>query len=252
MASAGMLGALGGLGEGLMQFGKQYMANQLELDREQRQEAKALKKIDPQMDRFYEKDGVLFKQSRNSRGDVIEDSLASVDEIEKRNLAKQKQENDNLESRMRRDKYALDVAKGEQELANYADDRELDRRYREAQISNLNDRSEAAMINALRPRGGGGGSNSATTSGEGKTEYDYVNLLSKDTTAKAELKKYEAEIPAGEEAEIMQEAVRQAARYGMDPRTVLREILFERYGVAQRQRSREEQGLPSLLPKSTK
>lgn len=91
MADYGLLGALGGLGEGLGQIGmtmfKSQLAEKLEARRQAEEDKRALAKEeraerrlrarpDPDQSSFIERDGALFKQVKNAYGEVIDEALA--------------------------------------------------------------------------------------------------------------------------------------------------------------------------------
>lgn len=241
MAGYGTLGALSGLGRGLESFGKQYMANEMQKERENRLDQRQRQKIDPSMNKFYEKDGVLMKQERNAFGEVINDTLASKDEIEDRNYNTQKRANEGLLSNLKMKNAEQDLALGDKKLGSYDEDRQWEREDRglKRELTRSQIEENQAQGYAARRRGDTAGlAGSLSDSGADKSKYDYIDKLATDQTAKAELAKYvdadgEPLITDADKADLYEQAVNDAAKFGLDPRTALKELLFQRFGGKQ-------------------
>lgn len=236
-----MYGALAGLGQALTEIGmtkyKSTLANKLEAEREaaaeqreiareERQERRLRSKPDPAQTTYMEKDGALFKQLRNAYGDILDETLASTDEIEKRNYTKQKQKYDldiqelNLENKGLANKIAQSKAANADKLGA------LDRAIKESIIRKNDSQGEAAIIRANRPSGSGG---SKTGSSNEASISEYANLLKKE--AKDVFEQYAEEddtLTPTQMNKIARAAVEQAVTYGTDPQAALEDILSRR------------------------
>lgn len=238
-------GALMGLGNALQEVGmtkfKSTLANKLEQERndaeeqrliarEERQERRLRARPDPNQTSYIERDGALFKQQRNAYGDILDEKLASTDEIEKRNYTKQKQKNDldlaaaNLEGRGLANKLAASKANNADALSS------LELRVKESQIRKNDLQGQAAMVRANKTGSGkAADENSASMS-------EYANLLKKES--KDVIQQYTADdetLTATEVNSLARKAVEEAARFGLDPQQHFERLLRERASHAELQ-----------------
>lgn len=238
MADYGLLGALGGLGEGLSMYGqniyKSQLAEKLEAQRaeqedkraqarEDRAERRLRARPDPSQSTFIERDGALFKQVKNAYGEIIDEALASTEDIDKRNYTRAKQKNDlalgemNVEGKSLLNR--INAAKAED--ADELSDLELD--VKRSTINRNNQQGLAAIIRANKT--GSGGADAA----EPASMNEYASLLKKE--AKDVIEQYQEDddtLTATEVNKITRQAVEEAAKYNIDPSTLLERILQER------------------------
>lgn len=240
---AAIWGALEGLGSGLQEYGttmyKSQLADKLEKQREARAEERQIAKEKRDAEKITgqkivrDPDGTTWRVGVNSAGlEKGERVLASAQEIKAYN--REEASNERKDS-----KDALDLWLAEQKAADYGEDKDLDRLYKRSQIDqmgdssargwaaiNLNRDEHNARLNGLGSYGrGSSGGNSAATG----SMFDYVDDLAKSD--KGLIEAYGDVIPEGELDGILQSAVTQAAKYKMDTRSALREILYEKYGT---------------------
>lgn len=142
---ASVWGALGGLGEGLQEYGttmyKTQLAEKLERQREARadERAKAKELRDSQKETgtklVRDSEGVTWLQGVNSAGrDVGAPTLASAQDIKNYN-----QEEATKQSKMSLD--SLKLLSAEREAADYEEDKGLERAAKQAQIDQMKDSS---------------------------------------------------------------------------------------------------------------
>lgn len=232
MADAGLLGALGGLGESLADIGmtkyKSVLAEKLAKQRqdseEQRMEAREERadrrlrsRPDPKGATFIDRDGALFKQQRNVYGDVLDESLASPDEIAQRNYAQQKRDEEVK-------KLSLGNALTQSRIDQTSGKMGLEQDLLRAKIDSTRKQGDAAMIRANKY-----GQGKADTESTGSVS-DYAEILKKQNR---DLFKQYAEdednpLLASDENELSRQAVTQAAQYGLDPQQLLEQLLEER------------------------
>lgn len=242
MASAGLLGALGGLGDSLTEVGmtkyKSELAKKLEAEREAKAEERTVAKEqraerrlrampDPAQGTYTEKDGALFYQQRNQFGDILDERLASADEIEKRNYARQQQQNKlKLDDLTMEGKGLLnEVNRAKANSAGQLSALEL--AVKESQIRKNDAQGNAALIRANKT-----GSSRSSDDSSTATPSEYAALLKKQ--AKDIIEQYQAEddtLTAVEVNNVTRQAVQQAAKFGLDPEELLIQLLDERnYG----------------------
>lgn len=238
-------GALAGLGDGLMQLGttvfKSEMAKKLEADRdskeeqrliarEERAERKLRAKPDPNQASFIERDGALFKQQRNVYGDVLDESLATPDEIDKRNYTKQKQQNDLDIGKLTAEGRGLTNLFTQTRIDSAEGKLGLEQELLRARAQKERDTGSAAIIRANKT--GTGRSGNGTAGEATGTAAEYAALLKKQ--AKDVIAQYAAEdesLNAVEINRVTRQAVEEAAKFGLDPEELLEQILEERnYG----------------------
>lgn len=232
-------GALAGLGDGLMQLGtsvfKSEMAKKLEADRDAKEEQRLIakedrterrlrSKPDPAQATFVEKDGALFRQQRNAYGEVIDESLASADDIDKRNYAKQKQKNDLALGELSVESKLLGNRLTDTKITSAEGKLGLEQELLRARTQQARDTGTAALIRANKT-----GSSKEAAAG---TPAEYAALLKKQ--AKDVIAQYAEEdesLNAVEINRVTRQAVEQAAKYGLDPEELLVQLLDERgYG----------------------
>lgn len=227
MASS-IWGGLAALGDAGVAIGgsmlKSQLADKLEQQREvradERQRAKeAREALKPTGSRVYQDDqGATWRVGVNTAGDpVTEPVLASPYEIKDYN----QQEED------RKRKLALDdldLWLKEQQVADYGEDKELKREYTREQIANMRD-SRARGWASLAARGSGKSENEPAE----PTPYDYIDDLR--TKGKPLIEAYGDAIPKSDVEGILKQAVQEAAKYRMDTRSTLEELLYSKYGV---------------------
>lgn len=236
MADVGLLGALGGLGEGLMQVGmtqfKSVLAEKLNkqredteeqrlIAREERAERRLREKPDPKNQTFLERDGALFRQQRNVYGDVLDESLATPDEIATRNYNQQKRDEEIKKLSLMNQ---LTEARTDQVTGKMGLEQDLLRE----RISTTRKQGDAALIRANRPSGSGSRSSSADGASKGSIG-EYAELLKKQS--KDLFKQYAEDdetLTASEQNDLARAAVTQAAQYGLDPQELLEQLLEER------------------------
>lgn len=235
MADAGLLGALGGLGEGLMQVGmtqfKSVLAEKLNkqredteeerlIAREERAERRLRARPDPKNQTFIEREGALFRQQRNVYGDVLDESLATPDEIATRNYNQQKRDEEIKKLSLGN---ALTEARTDQVTGKMGLEQDLLRE----RISTTRKQGDAALIRANKPSGG---SRSGDSDGASKGSIgEYAELLKKQS--KDLFAQYAADddtLTASEQNDLARQAVTQAAQYGLDPQELLEQLLEER------------------------
>lgn len=233
MADAGLLGALGGLGEGLAQVGmtqfKSVLSEKLNkqredaeeerlIAREERQERRLRSKPDPKQQTFLERDGALFRQQRNVYGDVLDESLATPDEIATRNYNQQKRDEEVKKLSLGN---ALTQARADQISGKMGLEQDLLRE----RISTTRKQGDAALIRANKPSG----SSRSSDSESGGSVGEYAELLKKQS--KDLFKQYVEDddtLTASEQNNLARAAVTQAAQYGLDPQELLEQLLEER------------------------
>lgn len=236
MADAGLLGALGGLGEGLMQVGmtqfKSVLAEKLNkqredteeqriIAREERAERRLRERPDPKNQTFLERDGALFRQQRNVYGDVLDESLATPDEIATRNYNQQKRDEEIKKLSLGN---ALTQARSDQLTGKMGLEQDLLRE----RISTTRKQGDAALIRANKPSGSGRGSSSSDSASSGSIG-EYAELLKKQS--KDLFKQYAEDddtLTAAAQNDLARQAVTQAAQYGLDPQELLEQLLEER------------------------
>lgn len=233
MADAGLLGALGGLGEGLMQVGmtqfKSTLAEKLNKQREDTEEERMIareeradkrlrSRPDPKQQTFIEREGALFRQQRNTYGEVLDESLATPDEIATRNYNQQKRDEDIKKLSLGN---ALTQARTDQLSGKMGLEQDLLRE----RISTTRKQGDAAMIRANKPSGSSRSADSASAGSVG----EYAELLKKQS--KDLFKQYAEDddtLTASEQNDLARQAVTQAAQYGLDPQELLEQLLEER------------------------
>lgn len=236
MADVGLLGALGGLGEGLMQVGmtqfKSVLAEKLNkqredteeqrlIAREERAERRLREKPDPKNQTFLERDGALFRQQRNVYGDVLDESLATPDEIATRNYNQQKRDEEIKKLSLMNQ---LTEARTDQVTGKMGLEQDLLRE----RISTTRKQGDAALIRANRPSGSGSRSGGSDEGSKGSIG-EYAELLKKQS--KDLFKQYAEDdetLTASEQNDLARAAVTQAAQYGLDPQELLEQLLEER------------------------
>lgn len=233
-------GALVGLGQALQEVGmtkfKSTLANKLEKERndaeeqrmiarEERQDRRLRGRPDPSQTSYIERDGALFKQQRNAYGDILDEKLASTDEIEKRNYTKQKQKNDldlsaaNLEGRGLANKLAASKANNADALSA------LELRVKESQIRKNDKQGDAAVIRANRT----GLSSRLSNNTSNASMSEYANLLKKES--KDVITQYAADdetLTATEINSLARQAVEESAKYGLDAQQHFERLLRDR------------------------
>ncbi len=215
---------LAGLGQGLQQFGSavfkskflDQLKEQEQIRAEQRAEARQNAKV-AETNIEQDGEGVWWRVSRNQNGDVLQKDLAPKSDIDQINFNRDKQKLtiDNLQSQIN-----LRNSQGDQLEALTGLRGDVLR----SQAEKNRAQGNAALIRANKPSGSG--SNSDPNAG--KSKADYVELLSKDVQTKNMLADYQ--LSGAEKNELFNQAVEQAADYSLDPREVLEQILFEKYG----------------------
>lgn len=233
MADAGLLGALGGLGEGLMQVGmtqfKSVLAEKLNkqredteeerlIAREERAERRLRARPDPKNQTFIEREGALFRQQRNVYGDVLDESLATPDEIATRNYNQQKRDEEIKKLSLGN---ALTQARTDQVSGKMGLEQDLLRE----RISTTRKQGDAALIRANKPSGSSRSADAASSGSVG----EYAELLKKQS--KDLFKQYAEDddtLTASEQNDLARQAVTQAAQYGLDPQELLEQLLEER------------------------
>lgn len=236
-------GALAGLGEGLMQFGtsvfKSEMAKKLEADRDAKEEQRTIAKEDrterrlrakpdPSQSTFVERDGALFRQQRNVYGDVLDESLASADEIDKRNYTREKQKNELDLARLNVEGKGLTNQFTQTRIDSADSKLGLEQELLRARTEQARKTGDAALLRAANTGKSGRDSDSAATG----SMSEYANLLKKE--AKDVIAQYAAEdesLTATEINRVTRQAVEQAAKFGLEPQELLEQLLEERnYG----------------------
>lgn len=236
MADAGLLGALGGLGEGLAQVGmtqfKSILAEKLNkqredteeerlIAREERAERRLRSKPDPKQQTFLERDGALFRQQRNVYGEVLDEGLATPDEIATRNYNQQKRDEEIK-------KLSLTNALSEARTSQITGKIGLEQDLLRARTEKERKMGDAALIRANKPSGSGRGSSSSDGAATGSIG-EYAELLKKQS--KDLFKQYAEDdetLTASEQNDLARQAVTQAAQYGLDPQELLEQLLEER------------------------
>ena len=227
MASS-IWGGLAALGDAGVSIGgsmlKSQLADKLEQQREvradERQKAKeardAMKEAGQEI--YEDSEGVVWRRGINSAGrPVTESVLADSHEITKHRQQQAAQQ--------RKDsKEALDLLLAERQAADYEEDRELKREYTSEQIANMRD-SRARGWASIAARGSGK-SESETVE---PTPYDYIDDLREK--GKPLIEAYGDAIPKSDVEGILKQAVQEAAKYRMDTRSTLEELLYSKYGV---------------------
>lgn len=239
MASS-IWGGLASLGDAAVDIGstmlKSHLSQKLEQQREARadERAKAKELRDSQKETgtklVRDSEGATWLQGVNSAGrDVGAPTLASAQDIKKYN-----QEEATNQTKMSLD--ALTLLGKEREAADYVEDKSLERAAKQAQIDQMKDASARGWAGldiqrqTANARAAGTGRGSAGSAGTGsKSMYDYIDNLAK--TDKALLESYGEAIDPADVDGLLQNAVTQAARYGLDTRSALRELLYEKYGT---------------------
>lgn len=246
MAGYGLLGALGGLGDSLQMIGttmfKTKLAEKLEAQRQENEDKRELAKEeraerrlrsrpDPNQSSFIERDGALFKQSKNAYGEVIDEALASVDEIDKRNYTRAKQKNEialgelNIEGKGLLNRINAFKAEDADELSD------LDLEVKRSMINKNNNQGLAAMIRANKT-----GSSRSDDDDDEASISDYANLLKKES--KDVIEQYQEEdetLTATEVNKIMRYAVEHAVKHDVEPQIALQRILDEKLRLKRKQ-----------------
>lgn len=232
-------GALMGLGQGLQEVGmtmfKSHLAKKLAAEREAAEEQRIVAREeradrrlrarpDPDQSAFIERDGALFKQVRNAYGEVIDEALASADEIDKRNYTKQKQRNEITLGELNVTGKGLLNQINAAKAADADKLTDLELAVKESMIRKNDSQGQAALIRANKT-----GSGSGANAGEPASMNEYANLLKKES--KDVIAQYKAEdetLTATEINRITRQAVEQAAKYNIEPQILLERMLQER------------------------
>lgn len=228
-------GLLSGLGAGLQQFGnawtdkaKSELAQQLELQREERAEQRAIAKEERAADRLARtpaehrivqgEDGALWRQGFNASGSPVGDRQpASADDIRSFNQGQQKV---NDEARKR----ALDIGRLEYDTQRRPVEDALADEAKRAQADSYRASAAASRARATRSLDG-----SSSASSEDTGIYDYVDEFKKQVSST--LKEYEDVLPASEQDAFLRKVLEDSVRYGIQPRNLLGDALFERFGT---------------------
>jgi hypothetical protein len=220
-------GALMGLGQGLQQVGgmlaennKQKLAAKLESERDAAKAARdektrqqQLLEPDPSRKELKMRDGALYEIIPNKSGGEFEARLASQDQIDDYNYNKKK-EQISLEAA------TLGLDKGKREMADYDIDKALDRRYKESQINENNNQGLSAIMRATK----------SSEPEPAPTLEDAAAALVEDTAdIKKEYTTAEGDatppMTASEYRMVARDAVKEAAKRGVDARSFLTEAL---------------------------
>lgn len=235
MASDAVLGALGGLGDSLQFIGKSLFADKLEKDREARAEQRQLAKEtredqrvratpDAAQTSYLERDGALFKQTKNKYGDVLDEQLASPDEIDTRNYNKKKQQQDLDSGEALLQSRGLAAELSQKKLDDYDSDKSLERQLMQARIGAQNANASADYARGRSYDSKTSGKSGTQDSDETPESFDLAKMLVDENK---QLQSQYEDIGYDQMLRIANSSIKEARKQGKQPLNVYINALQE-------------------------
>lgn len=228
-------GGLAGLGDSLNEYGthmyKSTLADKLEKAREERAAERAMAKeardearadaLVSSTEFYTNADGTLMKRSLNRKGETLREDLATSDEIQRRQRDADRARREEQMHSLDMDGKALSNALNTKKLADYDDDKSLDRQLRQAQI------------NAANYRASGGGSRGRGSALDDETDESSTPAANLGTAVLEILSKNKPiielmgdDVASGHELErLARESLLIGAREGVDPHSIFQVTL---------------------------
>lgn len=219
---SGLGDALQMVGGSMMEMGKEQRLEKLRQEQEARAEERDKRKEDRAYQRqlrqaqgeprIVDRGGKRVMQYRNAEGNIIREEEVDAYTLEQLNREDQKE-------KVSLDKIVQEVELGGKKLRDYDSDRALDTQYRQAQISErLAARDEnIAQAGAANRRG----LEKSLTGDDEPTQEEVIKLVADENKDIKE----ELELTEVEYMRYAEEAVKEAAKRGVHPNTVMRNAL---------------------------